>query len=89
VHFSGLADILVAGLCDVTFDFQPGGAPAADVVIDRVYIAQSERDDPGTPITAVPEPATLALFGSGITALLARCRRSSSRRSLVTPSCPS
>lgn len=77
IHFSGLANILSAGTFQVAFDFLPGGGPASDVVIDRVYIVESDRTDPGTPIgnAAVPEPTTILMVGAGLGLAARRLRR--------------
>jgi hypothetical protein len=73
-HFSGLALVGAAGSYDVTFNYQSFGSPAADVVIDRVYVTASDSGD-GTPIPSpVPEPGTLMLLGSGVAGLVARAR---------------
>jgi len=70
VNYSGIADIRVDGTYDVAFNFKSFGAPASDVVIDRVYIIGSDQTG-GTPIPplAVPAPTTLALLSLGIAAL--------------------
>jgi hypothetical protein len=66
MHFSGIANVLSAGVYNVAFDFEPFRGTAADVVIDRVYIAASDSGG-GTPIgPSVPEPATLTLLGLGL-----------------------
>lgn len=63
LHFSGVASVLNPGDYSVDFNFIPDGAPAADVIVDRVYIVTS--DVTGTPI-GVPEPLTFSLFGAGL-----------------------
>jgi hypothetical protein len=64
-HYSGLADVLADGFYTAAFGFTPGGAPGADVVVDRVYITPGSGG--GTPIPpAVPEPASLVLLGTGL-----------------------
>lgn len=73
VHFSGIADIGADGDYLVTFDFKPGGNPASDVVVDRVYVVASDQGG-GTPI-GTPEPLTLSLFGAGLAGLGAMRRR--------------
>jgi hypothetical protein len=63
LHYSGIANILTDGTYDVKFEYLTSLVPAADVVIDRVYILGSDQGG-GTPIgTSVPEPASLTLFG--------------------------
>jgi hypothetical protein len=75
INFSGLANIVAAGNYGVSFEYQTFGGASADVVIDRVYIVSSSQSG-GTDIPALPEPVTLALFGSGLAALgMARRRR--------------
>jgi hypothetical protein len=78
LHYSGLAHVLADGDYTVTFDFTPGGAPASDVVVDKVYIIDSTQGG-GTPIGTVPEPLTLSLFGAGLAGLGAIRRRKASK----------
>ena len=68
-HFAGLVNILVAGNYNTTFSFNTHGAPAKDVVVDRVYIVAGN---------AVPEPATWAMMiaGFGLAGGVLRRRRS-------------
>ncbi len=67
INFSGVANILTAGLYSVTFNFRTFGGASADVVIDRAYITESTRGG-GTPIggTPVGEPGSLLLLGLGL-----------------------
>jgi len=67
INFSGVANILTAGVYSVTFNFRTFGGASADVVIDRAYIAESTRGG-GTPIggTPVGEPGSLLLLGLGL-----------------------
>jgi hypothetical protein len=76
LHFSGVATVTTAGTYAVDFNFIPDGFPAADVVVDRVYI--DTTDVTGTPVgppTNVPEPFTLSLFGAGLAGAAALRRR--------------
>jgi len=69
MHFSGLANIAVAGNYTTAFTYNSGLAPAGDFVVDRAYIVAGD---------VVPEPSTWALmilgFGSA-GAMLRRTRR--------------
>lgn len=78
LHYQGLANVLTEGDYIVTFDFTPGGVPASDVVVDKVYVIASDQGG-GTPIGDVPEPLTLSLFGAGLAGLGAMRRRKASK----------
>ena len=67
VHYSGIADVSVAGTYQVAFNYVTLGVPAADVVVDRVYIASSDEDG-GTPIPT-PEPSAMLFLGLGLIGL--------------------
>lgn len=76
INYSGVANVLSAGLYQVSFDFQPGGVPASDVVIDRVYIVSSTATTGIDIPSGVAEPASLAVLGIGLLGLgLVRRRR--------------
>jgi len=78
INYSGIANVLAAGFYQVSFDFQPGGAPASDVVIDRAYIVSSTQTGSLDIPPAVAEPATLAVLGIGLVGLgFVRRRRTS------------
>jgi len=80
-HYAGIANVVTAGTYDVAFRYITNGAPAADVVIDRVYILASTQ--PGGTIIDAPEPATLALLMAG---LLGICATGIARRRLQAQS---
>jgi PEP-CTERM motif len=69
--FMGSTTITTAGNYPVQFIFDTGLVPSKDVVIDQVYVI------PGDPPLLTPEPATVALFGTGLLGLtfLRRPRR--------------
>jgi hypothetical protein len=74
VNYSGLASIAVDGDYLVSFVFNtPGLGSAKDVVLDRVFVVESEEDG-GTPIS-IPEPGTWALLGLGLAGLAASRKR--------------
>lgn len=65
LNFSGLASVSADGTYDASFVFQSFGVPAADVLIDRVYIVASNQSG-GTPIPS-PEPSAFVLLAIGLT----------------------
>lgn len=69
--FSGVANILTAGVYSIDFTFNTAGYPAKDVVIDNVYLIA------GNPLAPIPEPETYALMLAGLAAVsfVARRRR--------------
>lgn len=69
INYSGIANVLSAGLYQVSFDFQPGGVPASDVVIDRVYVVSSTATTGVDIPSGIAEPASLAALGVGLLGL--------------------
>lgn len=59
VNVSDLTSVAAVGDYTVGFTFQGLGYPAKDIAVDRVFVS------------AVPEPATLALLGTSLLGLLA------------------
>ena len=75
---SGVAQITKAGYYETSFVYSSYGAPAKDVVIDRVYAIGTS--DPATVIipptpSGVPEPATWTMMILGVGAIGAMARR--------------
>jgi hypothetical protein len=61
--YSGRATIAAEGDYQVNFVFNSFGGASKDVVIDQVYVVA------GDPPLPAPEPATIALFGTGLLCL--------------------
>lgn len=68
-HFSGVAGVSKSGFYDTAFVFNSFGAPAKDVVIDRVYAIATTKPStvviPATPTATIPEPAMWGLMVAG------------------------
>lgn len=82
-YASGVGQITLAGWYDTRFLFNSNRNPSKDIVIDRVFALKTT--DAATVIippsvTAVPEPATWAMFGIGFGLAGSRLRR---RKTLV------
>jgi hypothetical protein len=73
VSVTGIASVSVAGTYAASLVYNSNGAPAKDVVVDRVYLIAT-TDTPGTPIPPVPEPSTALIFGLAASSLLLRRR---------------
>jgi len=71
-QYDGVATILTSGNYLISFSFVPNGVPAADVLVDNVFIDPSSTS--GTPI-GVPEPLTLSIFGASLAGAAAAMRR--------------
>jgi hypothetical protein len=56
--FAGTTTITSADYYNVSFSFQTNRFPSKDIVIDEVYVIETQ--------SAVPEPTTLALLGSAL-----------------------
>ncbi len=65
-HYAGVANIAVGGNYLTSFTYRSGAAPAADFVVDRVYIVEGN---------VVPEPSTWALMILGFGSAGAMLRR--------------
>ena len=78
-HFSGVAGVSAAGFYRTSFTFSADGAPAKDVVIDRVYaiptLSPSTVVIPATPTAPLPEPAVWGLMVGGFGLVGASLRR--------------
>lgn len=74
---TSLSNVLADGLYSLTFDLETFGGASADVVIDRDHINSSSQGGGTTIGNSVPEPATLALPGLGLTSLDAMFRSAS------------
>jgi hypothetical protein len=66
VNVTGVADVAVAGNYTVDFTFTGEGTPAADVVVDRVFVTSGD---------VLPEPASIALLAGPVAGLVSLRRR--------------
>lgn len=74
VNYSGLATIAADGDYLVSFLFNtPGRGSAKDVVLDRVFVVES--DEGGGAVISVPEPGTWTMLGLGLAGLVATRKR--------------